>query len=993
MSRPPVLSLCLVLGTAITLCLAGCHSETNATRSATALKPRQITRLQAADSLIVAESLYYRGEYDSVKGLLRPLVVVTRRKEDSITQARALTWLGLTAWRQGDYAEARRAGERALDLKLSLKLKADLSRSYNALGLLAHSQSRYADAISLFGRAAFAAGEAGDSAGIAKALGNRGLSYVEIGEFDKAREGFEAHRAFAERSGDGRAEANALSNLAMLDIRLGAPQPAIAALSKARSLYKSADNPVGEENVLGQLGTAYDELGDSHRSMAHLDSALEVARGHGLAQQESEDLQLLAAIFGNVGDHSRALEYLAQARRISEGLAQIGELGDIAATEAAELREIGRLDVAIARATEARELHHRSRATIELMRDNLLVAEIAQRLGNTKRAETAIREATRASRVIDVPVARAELALGKAQLADLRGDPGGVLRSLADVAQDMQRLGPAGEWEMHALQSRAYSRSGRAQEAAAAGRLAVAKLEEVRGRISSGTLRTTFSSERADVYAELVVALLRIGRVSEAFSVADAARGRALLEHIGAARSELQRSSGRSVADAEGLLRRIDWLVERLRAADTIPRKERGGAELANVSALETQLAAARREYESLTERFQSSDPRASALLAGTRPKLHDVQHALSADEALIQFFLASDRLVTFVVTRDTVEVVQTPVSSDDVSSRVRLAIDAARHPPADDSAAQPIFRKLHALLIGPAEKTRLLLGKHTLILVPHASLVHLPFAALVEPGGRYLVERYAILTLSSAAVLPAIRLSRPPAEGQRASVFAPFPRQLPGSLTEATVVRNSVNGTRAYLGAAATERVLRDELKYAARVHVASHAALDESTPMFSSVELVPSAGNNPADDGRLEVHEILGLSIRSSLVYLSGCETAAGVSWSTAFRRGQDYATLSQAFLYAGARNVIATLWRIDDESAPEFARHFYEQLRSSTPVASLADAQRAMIRDRRFSAPRYWAAYTISGAGNEAHAADGQLAAAATTVIHALTTGASK
>jgi len=85
-----------------------------------------------------------------------------------------------------------------------------------------------------------------------------------------------------------------------------------------------------------------------------------------------------------------------------------------------------------------------------------------------------------------------------------------------------------------------------------------------------------------------------------------------------------------------------------------------------------------------------------------------------------------------------------------------------------------------------------------------------------------------------------------------------------------------------------------------------------------------------------------------------------------STQWSRGEDYATLAQAFLYAGTRDVIATLWQIEDDGAANFAGRFYGQLRSSSSADALARTQREMIRDTRFTAPYYWASYVISGEG---------------------------
>jgi CHAT domain-containing protein len=132
----------------------------------------------------------------------------------------------------------------------------------------------------------------------------------------------------------------------------------------------------------------------------------------------------------------------------------------------------------------------------------------------------------------------------------------------------------------------------------------------------------------------------------------------------------------------------------------------------------------------------------------------------------------------------------------------------------------------------------------------------------------------------------------------------------------------------------------------------------------MFSHVALAAGRPGDRRDDGRLEVHELLGLRVRSSLVFLSGCETGTGNAWATAFSPGEDFTTLSQAFLYAGARSVVATLWPIKDAAAAAFAERFYAGLQRASAPEALADAQRAMIRDPRYASPFDWAAYTVSG-----------------------------
>ena len=231
-------------------------------------------------------------------------------------------------------------------------------------------------------------------------------------------------------------------------------------------------------------------------------------------------------------------------------------------------------------------------------------------------------------------------------------------------------------------------------------------------------------------------------------------------------------------------------------------------------------------------------------------------------------------------------------------------------------------------------------------------------------------MEDYALLQLPSAAALAVLRstVSRE-LEGSRPggppAAFAPFPRALPGSAREARAFRRVVSGAVTREGASATEAHLREALASGEVVHVATHGVMNVRNPMFSRIELARGDGR-PEDDGRFEVHELLGLRIHAPLVFLSGCETGVGAAWSTQFARGEDYATLAQAFLYAGAESVMATLWRIGDEGAAAFADRFYARLLTEAPAEALAAAQRDLLRSSTYAAPYYWAGYQVSGGG---------------------------
>jgi CHAT domain-containing protein len=146
--------------------------------------------------------------------------------------------------------------------------------------------------------------------------------------------------------------------------------------------------------------------------------------------------------------------------------------------------------------------------------------------------------------------------------------------------------------------------------------------------------------------------------------------------------------------------------------------------------------------------------------------------------------------------------------------------------------------------------------------------------------------------------------------------------------------------------------------------VHVASHGVLNAVNPLFSRIELALDRTRSSADDGRLEVHEVLELEIRSPLVFLSGCETGLGPGASRRYAPGEDYATLATAFLAAGAGQVVATLWAIPDSGAAVFAARFYANVGRSGTAEALASAQRALMAQARFKHPYYWAGYRVAG-----------------------------
>jgi len=915
------------------------------------------------DSLIAAgEPLYWDGDFEGAREVFQDAHDRAITVGDSAARASALTWLGLAAFRLGEYDEARSLGESALALKLRLDLTDQLPRSYNALGLLALSEGRLIDAADLFRKTAEASRAVEDRETLAKASNNLGLVYTDLGEFAQARRGFEESVRAARELGDPLIEGRALSNLGMLESRLGDPLAAIDYFEDARLRYRESEDLTGEQHTLGQLGVAYAALGEPRRAIAVLDSALVLAREHGLRQEEASDLEQIGEIHAEAGDHRRALTFYRQAAEINADLGLAIETGVDLRREAESYMALGDPDQAKALASRALANHRAAGAPVDALEDLLVLADLERSPSASRRY---LDEARELALRLDSRAARLGVALAEARVAERDNDPELALASLQRAEPDLAEASYLVVAEAEGLRAQSHAHMKRFSLAAAAGHRAVAAVERARGGYASGYLRTTLLNDRRALYAQLVEVLLEMGEVEDAFQVADASRGRALQEHV--ARGEPKGRAPASRHDqAERLLREIDGLATLLRETEAIPPDERDDEHSTTVAGIARRLADNRARYESLAIHAREREP-AYAVLGGQQVQVSEVQAALMDGEAIIEYYVTLEALRIFLVTPDRVEVYSHPTPAADLSRQVRLARELTGGVTVGDGPdPDAILRRLHAELIRPVVESRELEGVSRLIIVPHDALAYLPFAALRDGAtGRYVAEDYVIVDLPSAGALPALRRTSDGSAHRRQTLaMVPFPQDLPGSLIEGKAIDRTHDRASLLQGDRATESALRRALSSEAIVHIASHGALNFRNPLFSRIELFRKVVGDPADDGRLEVHEILDFPIRSPLVFLSGCETGMGEAWSSGFARGEDYATLASAFLYSGAGSVVATLWRIDDRGAAELATRFYQHLQDRSPAEALALAQRDLLGSEAYRRPYYWAGYRISG-----------------------------
>jgi CHAT domain-containing protein len=224
------------------------------------------------------------------------------------------------------------------------------------------------------------------------------------------------------------------------------------------------------------------------------------------------------------------------------------------------------------------------------------------------------------------------------------------------------------------------------------------------------------------------------------------------------------------------------------------------------------------------------------------------------------------------------------------------------------------------------------------------------------------------------------VALGNPRATAGDAGGAVPALPDLPDAEAEARQVAALFAPAEATLltGTAGREDRVRALLAGRAVVHLAAHAVIREDAPLDSYLALAPapSAGRagvaDARGDGRLTAREILELPLEADLVVLSGCQTGLGAIG------GDGVSGLSRAFLHAGARSLVVSLWRVADVVGRDVMVRFEQEYQAAernaaeslraAQLATIERLRRGALRDRAGAplaeSPLYWAPFILVG-----------------------------
>jgi len=480
--------------------------------------------------------------------------------------------------------------------------------------------------------------------------------------------------------------------------------------------------------------------------------------------------------------------------------------------------------------------------------------------------------------------------------------------------------------------------------------LAADDLEIHQSRLHHDDLRVTFFKGRNRAYEALVrLALRKSDReraTASAYTWSERAKSRGLIDLLSQHMPTVH-------AHAEpSLLAKIERVREELNLLYARSRPEVSSARpvtnLESFAVKEDELARTLRE-------LAIRDPEYTSLQQASIATIEMIQEVLPDDTTLVEYFIAGDEVLAFLISRSSAEVHRNLSSTAEILGiQRRLAFHLEEfmlgeaylrnHSDQILAATKHYLFELYQSLLAPFAGR---IQTPHITIIPHGCLHLLPFHAFTD-GSKYVIDNFEVSYAPSASVLKYC-LDKADIEDTSACVIGVADETTPFVEPEVRHLASMFPGTTLLLNDMATRAAFAEAAHRTSFLHIATHGVFRQDNPMFSGFKLA---------DGWVTALDLFSITCQTNLVTLSGCKS--GMSQVTG---SDDLLGLMRGFLYSGARSLILSLWNIDDECTSKLMSRFYDKWRAGT---SRSQALRTAMKDLREHHPNpfYWAPFLLIG-----------------------------
>ena len=530
---------------------------------------------------------------------------------------------------------------------------------------------------------------------------------------------------------------------------------------------------------------------------------------------------------------------------------------------------------------------------------------------------------------------------------------------------------------------------------------AVDIIEFQRRQMTSIESRALLLARMDEPYVGLVRAHLALDNPSDAFATIERSHARGLVEMLAERDVDFSTDAPKQLLQKQQQLDAArDVAYRRLSQLSPDQDAER-------IEQVRAQLQTFAVEQRQLANEIRRASPKYAALQYPQPLDLKGTQRELDEGTLLLTYWVDKKMSVLFCVTKTELQAHRLAVEESDLRDRIGKFRSAI----AQRGDFRSLARDLYDLLVRPAQSQ---IDKAERVLIcPDGPLHTLPFAALVEGRGRkgkegevegskgkggeerYFIEAKSLHVVASMSVYAELRKTsqdqpRPANPSQHTLLALGDPvyeattdaakqaahdfvtrggklTPLPHTRQELQAIQDLYgNQATLRLGKDASETAVKREAAQARIIHFACHGILDDRNPLGSALALSAEGeadGQPSAEDGWLRAYEILEkIRLNADLVVLSACQSGLGAEM-----KNEGIVGMTRAFQYAGAKNVVVSLWEIMDKSTSQLMTEFYRQLKAGKRKdEALQQAQVKLLKNSPYRHPYYWAPFVLVGDG---------------------------
>lgn len=780
-----------------------------------------------------------------------------------------------------------------------------------------------------------------------------------MGDFKAALKSFEVFLCNREDAGDKEGQACAYGNLAICYDSLGNPKKAIEFYQYVLSIAKEVKNKDLEATAYTNLGSAHSSLGEFKKAIEYHQQSLVVAKQVGKKGLEGQAFINLGNAHFSLGDYKAAIDSHEQGLSITKQIGDKASQGNAYANLGIAYYYIGDFDTAI-------KYHKKALRFIQRVGKKDAEGKVYLNLGNAYYSRGNFEDATE----------KYEEALCIAKQVGDKGTEAKAYNSLGLVYNSLGAPEKAFEFINQELNI--------AKEVGDKDSEGTAYLNLGLAYYSLGDLK-----EAIDFYQQALGIAKEVGnKESEAKACANLGSAYRARDDVSGA-EDFYKSSVKLFDETRALLQSNDewkislrnqydhiykllWLVqlEQNKHEEALSTAERGRAQ-ALMDLMEAEYGVKSRvklarpdsdQYTTSVSNYlatsmtvflaESSNSVNFWVLQNGEPcqfvketisdGLQSLTHEAYKHIGVFEKVMCENRSLDEPVDEESEEVSERSPEEREITS---------------EEEGNPL-KVLSDVLIGPILH---LIEGDEVIIVPDAALFLVPYAALVDQNSRYLSET---LRIRLAPTLTSLKLMAECPEEYHSTSGAllvgdplvkdvPEVEQLPAAKQEVEMIA-SILDIKPLTGEDATKAEVLNKLNSVALVHIAAHGQAKTG-----EIILCPNPDGPNKGDFLLTMADILNVKLRAKLVVLSCCHSGRGKI------KAEGVVGLARAFLGAGARSVLASLWAINDKATLEFMRYFYQHLvKGQSAGKALNHAMKRMRESDDFSDVKHWAPFMLIG-----------------------------